>query len=125
MPHHFTNLITHYIEHIGKHNQFTDILRLSLLKINTSQLTRWTLVAFKGAFLLDPQRRSLGREVLLRFARHARHSLIPNTVGAECRFNSRDSTWWWVRALSSYLQVTEDWSILEEKLQMVYLDDDE
>ena len=96
-----------------------------MLKINTSQLTRWTLVAFKGAFLLDPQRRSLGREVLLRFARHARHSLIPNTVGAECRFNSRDSTWWWVRALSSYLQVTEDWSILEEKLQMVYLDDDE
>ena len=39
------------------------------------------------------------------------------------RYNSRDSTWWFIKAVSDYLDITNDFSILKVKIKLKYLSD--
>ena len=59
------------------------------------------------------------------FASTLRHGLIPNLLdGGKCsRYNSRDSCWWFIKAIKDYIEFTSDSSIWNTKIEMVFLDD--
>jgi glycogen debranching enzyme len=45
------------------------------------------------------------KNIIIAFASTLRHSLIPNLLdnGQNCRYNSRDATWWFVKAVNHYM----------------------
>ena len=53
------------------------------------------------------------REILFQFAACMRHGLIPNLLdgGNNSRFNNRDACWWFIKALSDYIDHTGDHTI--------------
>jgi glycogen debranching enzyme len=84
---------------------------------------RDTFISFNGIFLLTglyPQ----GRAVILEYARYLRHGLIPNMLDPP-RYNSRDATWWFIYAIKNYLEESSDYKILEHKVDMIFLSDDQ
>ena len=73
--------------------------------------------------LLHP---NIYKDIIIQFASTLRHGLIPNLLdsGHNPRFNCRDATWWFVRAVKEYAHHTKDYSILKSKVQMLFLSDD-
>lgn len=59
------------------------------------------------------------------FACSTRHGLIPNRLGSQPRYNSRDAPWWFIRAVGEYIQFTNDSAILKEQVKMRFLSDNE
>lgn len=61
------------------------------------------------------------------FASSARHGLIPNQLngGINPRYNARDVAWWFIKAVGDYIQFTGDKDILQEKVRMRFLSDNE
>ena len=61
------------------------------------------------------------------FAKALRHGLIPNLLdrGISPRYNCRDATWWFIRAIGDYISFTNDADILKEKVKMIFLSDDQ
>lgn len=59
------------------------------------------------------------------FASVLRHGLIPNLLdnGVNPRYNSRDSSWWFIKAIKDYIEFSKDVNILNEDVKMVFLDD--
>ncbi|KII64617.1 Glycogen debranching enzyme [Thelohanellus kitauei] len=69
----------------------------------------------------------LVRLMILSIASTARHGLIPNLIssmGAAPRYNSRDSTWFFLYGIKQYVQLTSDSNILSEKVYRVFRTDD-
>lgn len=60
------------------------------------------------------------------FASVLRHGLIPNLLdnGVNPRYNSRDSSWWFIKAIKDYIEFSKDGAILNNDVLMVFLDDD-
>jgi len=60
------------------------------------------------------------------FASVLRHGLIPNLLdnGVNPRYNSRDSSWWFIKAIKDYIEFSKDGGILNNDVLMVFLDDD-
>ena len=56
-----------------------------------------------------------------------RHGLMPNLLDCarNSRFNCRDATWWFVKAIGDYINFTKDDKILNEKVHLSYLSYDQ
>lgn len=62
--------------------------------------------------LLHPE---LCKQNILNFAKNLRHGLIPNLLdqGHNPRYNSRDASWWFIRAVKEYAVETGDYNIFK------------
>lgn len=70
---------------------------------------------------------SIYKEVLVQYASTLRHGLIPNLLdcGVRPRYNCRDASWWFVRAVKEYALKTGDFDIFRSKVEMVFLSSDQ
>ncbi|HEY6556170.1 MAG TPA: amylo-alpha-1,6-glucosidase [Polyangiaceae bacterium] len=71
---------------------------------------RDTMISLEGLTLLTGRHRA-ARDILLTFADHTRHGLIPNLFpegGTEGLYHTADATLWFFHALSRYEQLTGD-----------------
>jgi predicted glycogen debranching enzyme len=71
---------------------------------------RDTMISLEGLTLLTG-RHQAARDILLTFAQHAKHGLIPNLFpegGTEGLYHTADATLWFFHALSRYEQLTGD-----------------
>ncbi len=61
------------------------------------------------------------------FATSLRHGLLPNLLdgGRNSRYNCRDATWFFIKAIKDYTEFTNDFSILKEKVNIRALSDDQ
>ena len=84
---------------------------------------RDTFISFKGVFLINGLFKN-GRALILHYASYYRHGLIPNLL-MTARFNARDATWWFVKSINDYLEFSNDFSILNEMIQMKFLSDNQ
>ena len=84
---------------------------------------RDSFISFNGIFLLTGLYNQ-GKALILEYARYMRHGLIPNMMSPS-RYNARDATWWFIYAIRNYLEEVGDYKILESKVEMVYLSDDQ
>ena len=84
---------------------------------------RDTFISFTGA-LLVPGFFESAKMILLHYARHLRHGLIPNML-SPARFNARDATWWFIKGVRDYLDFTGDFSLLREPVDLCFLSDNE
>lgn len=87
---------------------------------------RDTFISFYGLFLSTKQY-NLGKKVILDYAATLRHGLIPNLFdnGHNPRYNARDAVWFFVKAVMDYIVVTKDEEILEEKVKLNFLSDNQ
>jgi predicted glycogen debranching enzyme len=77
---------------------------------------RDSMISLPGLFL-STGRYSEARGLLKAFASFAYHGLIPNRFpdyAARPEYNTVDATLWLFHVLSSYLETTNDWSLLKE-----------
>ena len=60
------------------------------------------------------------------FAGSMRHGLIPNLLdrSKSPRYNCRDATWWFIRAIGDYISFTNDARILQHEVKMSFLSND-
>ena len=65
----------------------------------------------------------LFKDTILYFASTLRHGLIPNLVDEYNwpRYNNRDTCWWFLKAIIDYIEETKDYSILKNKVEMIFL----
>ena len=82
---------------------------------------RDTFISFKGVFIVTGLHK-YGKEIILHYASYMRHGLIPNMLDPS-RYNSRDATWWFIKAVKDYVETTGDFKILDKNISMKYLDD--
>eukprot|EP01017_Pseudomicrothorax_dubius_P022918 TRINITY_DN2467_c0_g4_i2.p1 TRINITY_DN2467_c0_g4~~TRINITY_DN2467_c0_g4_i2.p1 ORF type:complete len:791 (+),score=167.00 TRINITY_DN2467_c0_g4_i2:1-2373(+) len=87
---------------------------------------RETFIAFKGVYLISGLYQE-GRKQILNYASVLRHGLIPNIFdqARNPRYNSRDSVWWFLKAIVDYIELSDDAGILEEEIDMVFLSNDQ
>lgn len=85
---------------------------------------RDTFISFKG-ILLIPGHFDEAKEILLSFASCLRHGLLPNLLdkGVKPRYNCRDATWWFIKAIKDYIEFTKDESIWKIQIELKFLDD--
>lgn len=87
---------------------------------------RDTFISFKG-ILLIPGHYEEAKEIILQFAATLRHGLIPNLLdkGIKPRYNARDATWWFIKAIKEYIEFTKDESFWKVPVEMKFLDDNQ
>lgn len=82
-------------------------------------------IAFKGMFLLT-KRFAEAKDHICSFASVVRHGMIPNLLDSarKPRYNSRDSTWWFLCAIKDYVEnAPQGIHILKEKIKRRFHDD--
>jgi glycogen debranching enzyme len=86
---------------------------------------RDTFIAFKGLFLI-PGLFNEAKAILINFASVMRHGLIPNLLdsGINSRYNARDATWFFMKSVVDYVEMSNDYKIFEFDVNMVFLSDD-
>ena len=92
----------------GKMEQFCASMSAGLPHFSTGWTRCWgrdTFMSFKG-ILLIPGHFAEARDIILMFASTLRHGLIPNLLdkGSNPRYNSRDATWWFIKAIKDYIE---------------------
>lgn len=87
---------------------------------------RDTFIAYKGIYLENKLFKE-AKEVILIFGSALRHGLIPNLLDScnSPRYNCRDACWWYIKAIKDYILFTKSVDILNEKVNMVFTDDDQ
>ena len=115
-----------------KHNTNYPLNKLSLSAglphFSTEYMRCWgrdTFIAFKGLFLI-PGLFSEAKAILINFASVMRHGLIPNLLdsGINSRYNARDATWFFMKSVVDYVEMSKDDKIFEFDVNMVFLSDD-
>ena len=86
---------------------------------------RDTFISFKGGVLI-PGMFEEAKSIIKMFAATLRHGLIPNLLdsGNNPRYNCRDATWWFIKAVGDYIEFTGDSAILKEEIRMRFLSND-
>ena len=86
---------------------------------------RDTFISFKGLFLI-PGLYDEARSILINYASVMRHGLIPNLLdsGINCRYNARDATWFFMKSVVDYVEMSKDYDALNFDVNMVFLSDD-
>lgn len=86
---------------------------------------RDTLISLGGLYL-ETNRLEECRLTLLAYLSVLRHGQIPNLFaeGIEPRYNSRDTTWWWLQGLQDYCRKAGSTAILRESLIRRFASDD-
>lgn len=66
------------------------------------------------------------KDTIVTFAGSVRHGLVPNLLdgGNRPRYNCRDASWWFIRAIGEYINKTGDYGVLKHKVEMMFLSDD-
>lgn len=82
---------------------------------------RDTFISFKGIFIITGLYK-YAREIILHYASYLRHGLIPDKL-EPARYNTRDTAWWFIKAVKDYIDTTGDFKILEKKISMRFLSD--
>lgn len=87
---------------------------------------RDTFISFKGIALI-PGHYEEAKEIILQFASCLRHGNLPNLLdkGVKPRYNARDATWWFIKAIKDYIEFTKDENIWKAQVEMKFLDDDQ
>ncbi|KRX09092.1 Six-hairpin glycosidase-like protein [Pseudocohnilembus persalinus] len=87
---------------------------------------RQVFISFKGCLLI-PGLYKEAKEIILYFASYLRHGLIPHLldVKGKPRYNNRDVCWWFIKSIRDYLEFTQDYEILEEKILMKFQSNDQ
>lgn len=103
-------------------------LAAGLPHFSTSWARCWgrdTFISFKGGLVI-PGLYDVAKDVILMFATSLRHGLLPNLLdgGRNSRYNCRDATWFFIKAIKDYTEFTNDFSILKEKVKIRALSDD-
>ena len=115
-----------------KHNINYPLNKLSLSAglphFSTEYMRCWgrdTFIAFKGLFLI-PGLFNEAKAILINFASVMRHGLIPNLLdsGINSRYNARDATWFFMKSVVDYVEMSNDYKIFEFDVNMVFLSDD-
>jgi glycogen debranching enzyme len=85
---------------------------------------RDTFVSFRGIFLLLGRFEDAKMHILA-FASCMKDGMIPNLLdaGRFPRFNSRDSTWWFLNAVREYCEAVGNSEILYERVEMRFVHD--
>ena len=86
---------------------------------------RDTFISFRGIFLI-PGLFSEAKAILIKYASVMRHGLIPNLLdsGNNCRYNSRDTTWFFIKSVIDYVEFSQDYAFFSTPVNMVFLSDD-
>lgn len=86
---------------------------------------RDTFISLRGLFLVTGRFED-ARNHLIVYASCLRHGLIPNLQDGcnNCRYNSRDATWWFLQALQDYALMSGD-DIFQYKVPQLYPTDDQ
>jgi len=129
----FRRLITACYEFVadvpsGSVDDWKTTLAAGLPHFSTSWARCWgrdTFISFKGGLVI-PGLYDVAKDVILMFATSLRHGLLPNLLdgGRNSRYNCRDATWFFVKAIKDYTEFTNDFSILKEKVPIRALSDD-
>lgn len=91
---------------------------------STGYMRSWgrdTFISFTGILLVNKQY-DLAKITILDYASCLRHGLIPNLYDFKQnpRYNARDATWFFMKAIIDYIKYTKDESILEESIEMIF-----
>ena len=97
------------------------------LNFTTEYLRSWgrdTFISFKGLMLI-PGYFDEAKAILKQYAAVMRHGLLPNLFdsGVNSRFNARDATWFFTKGAIDYIEMSNDYDILNEEINMVFLSD--
>lgn len=79
---------------------------------------RDTMIAFSGLTLITG-RYEAAKDILYTFSRYVKYGLIPNMFpddGEKPAYNSVDAALWYFEAVSNYLDYTNDYSFIKEKI---------
>lgn len=79
---------------------------------------RDTMIAFSG-LTLATGRYEDAKDILYTFSKYVKHGLIPNMFpddGEQPAYNSVDAALWYFEAVNSYLEYTNDYSFIREKI---------
>ena len=103
-------------------------LSAGLPHFSTEYMRCWgrdTFIAFKGLFLI-PGLFAEAKSILINFASVMRHGLIPNLLdsGINSRYNARDATWFFMKSVVDYVEMSQDEKIFKFEINMVFLSDD-
>lgn len=85
---------------------------------------RSIFMSFNGIFLLQHLFNE-AKEIIKIYGAALRHGMIPNILNANSnsRYNGRDLPWWYIKAIKDYILSTDDTDLLNEEVDMYYLDD--
>ncbi|CAD8103028.1 unnamed protein product [Paramecium sonneborni] len=127
-PHYFIKCIKHIVQSIEdkltQHREFffkqIDILStyFTLYDFNKG---RETFMSFKGILILT-NKAIEGKALIFKYGNLMQHGLIPNSL-KPLRYNTRDTCFWWIKAIRDYVTYTEDYSIisqLQEQIQSIF-----
>ena len=115
-----------------KHNTEMPLNKLSLSAglphFSVEYMRCWgrdTFISLKGLFLI-PGLFQEAKAILLNYASVMRHGLIPNLLdsGVNCRYNARDATWFFLKSVVDYVEMSKDYDIFNFAVNMVFLSDD-
>ena len=115
-----------------KHNTELPLNKLSLSAglphFSVEYMRCWgrdTFISLKGLFLI-PGLFQEAKAILLNFASVMRHGLIPNLLdsGVNSRYNARDATWFFLKSVVDYVEMSKDYEIFNFSVNMVFLSDD-
>ena len=115
-----------------KHNTELPLNKLSLSAglphFSVEYMRCWgrdTFISLKGLFLI-PGLFQEAKAILLNFASVMRHGLIPNLLdsGVNSRYNARDATWFFLKSVVDYVEMSKDYDIFNFAVNMVFLSDD-
>ena len=82
---------------------------------------RDTFISFKG-LLLIPRYFALAKNIIIMYASVVNHGLIPNlhSKGIHARYNARDATWFFIKSVIDYVEISQDFSLFDELIPLQF-----